>query len=247
MKKFTITDIAKKLNVSKTTVSFVLNGKGDERNISKETQKRIRDLALLLNYQPSAVAQSLKKGKTNSIGYLVPDISNLFFARIGRKIEDLLLKKGYHLFIGSTDEDPEKELELINSLMSRRVDGLIIASSRIESIKSILKSKFPVVLFDREDENIEANYVLVENKKSMSKAVNELIGSGCSKIGLLSITPDVFSLKQRIEGYENALVANGLEVLPDLIRTVNKNEIKKSVKEQLQFLVEAKRATTIFG
>ncbi|NJM16958.1 MAG: LacI family transcriptional regulator [Bacteroidales bacterium] len=94
--KVSLQVIASSLGVSKTTVSFVLNGKGNERNISKGTQERILKLAAALDYQPNLVAQNLKKGVTNTIGYLVPDISNPFFARLGRKIEGLLYANGYH-------------------------------------------------------------------------------------------------------------------------------------------------------
>ena len=93
MKKKSIKDIAQDLGLSKTTVSFVLNNKGDEKNISKKTQQRILEYIQEVNYQPNQIAKSLKKGKTNTIGYLVPDISNPFFAKIGRLLEDHFWEK----------------------------------------------------------------------------------------------------------------------------------------------------------
>lgn len=240
MKKKSIKDIAQDLGVSKTTVSFVLNKKGDEKNISKKTQKLILDYIKEVNYQPNQIAKSLKNGTTNTIGYLVPDISNPFFAKIGRIIEDRFWDMGYHLIIGSTDEKKEKEELLLNMFANRQVDGLIIASCFINSdaLKSLSKQNFPMVFFDREDPSVLANYILVENKIPMKEAIQQTIDNGAKKIGLLSITPDVYSLKLRIEGYKQALLDNGLEQDENLLRIVNNNQIKESAQKELEYLIE---------
>lgn len=240
MKKKSIKDIAQDLGVSKTTVSFVLNEKGDEKNISKKTQKLILDYIKEVNYQPNQIAKSLKNGTTNTIGYLVPDISNPFFAKIGRIIEDRLWDMGYHLIIGSTDEKKEKEELLLNMFANRQVDGLIIASCFINSdvLKSLSKQNFPMVFFDREDPSVLANYILVENKIPMKEAIQQTIDNGAKRIGLLSITPDVYSLKLRIEGYKQALLDNGLEQDENLLRIVNNNQIKESAQKELEYLIE---------
>jgi LacI family transcriptional regulator len=247
MKKTSIADIAKQLGLSKTTVSFVLNHKGDEKKISVQTQQRIFALAGKLNYQPDSVAQSLKTGRSNTIGYLVPDIANPFFARIGRKIEDLLADDGYNLIIGSTDENASKETALINTLVSRKTDGLIIASTSIRSktISHLLLKNFPLVLFDREDPEIKANYIVVENKSSMKNAVAELVTSGHRKIGLLSITPQVYSLKLRIEGFREAMQSVP-DYDPHLIRTVNYSDIKQSTHKEIRKLMEHKVDAIVF-
>jgi LacI family transcriptional regulator len=248
MKKISITDIANRLGVSKTTVSFVLNNKGDEKNISKQTQEKVQALVKELNYTPSQVAKSLKIGSTKTIGYLIPDISNLFYARIGRKIEDYLAKEGYHLFIASTDENWQKEKEQINSFIGRQVDGLILASSKVNSntVKGLIQRNFPLVLFDRASEEVDANYILVENEKSMQQAVEELIKEGANKIGLLSITPNVFSLNLRIKGYKNALKNKQLSVNKELIRTVELENIKESVYKELKALVDMNVDAVVF-
>lgn len=247
MKKTSIADIAKQLGISKTTVSFVLNHKGDEKKISTQTQQRIFELAGKLNYQPDSVAQSLKTGRSNTIGYLVPDIANPFFARTGRKIEDLLADHGYNLIIGSTDENASKETALINTLVSRKTDGLIIASTYIRSkiISHLLNKKFPLVLFDREDPKIQANYIVVENKSSMKNAVAELVAAGHRKIGLLSITPQVYSLKLRIEGFREAMLPVS-EYDPGLIRTVNYSDIKQSTQKEIKILMDHQVEAIVF-
>jgi len=248
LKKKSIKDIAQDLGVSKTTVSFVLNKKGDEKNISKKTQKLILDYIKEVNYQPNQIAKSLKNGTTNTIGYLVPDISNPFFAKIGRIIEDRLWDMGYHLIIGSTDEKKEKEELLLNMFANRQVDGLIIASCFINSdtLKSFTKQNFPMVFFDREDPAVLANYILVENKIPMKEAIQQTIDNGAKRIGLLSITPDVYSLKLRIEGYKQALLDNGLEQDENLLRIVNNNQIKESAQKELKFLIEADVDVVVF-
>jgi LacI family transcriptional regulator len=241
LKKKSIKDIAADLGISKTTVSFVLNDRGDEKNISAKTQKKILDYIKEVNYKPNQIAQSLKKGQTNTIGYLVPDISNTFFARIGRLLEDKLWEKGYHLIIGSTDEDEKKEAKLLDMFVNRQTDALVLASCDIKNknIKSLLKRDYPMVFFDREDMDIEANYIVVENTISMKTAVQEAINAGAQKIGMITLTPDVYSIKNRIEGYKLALEENGMEISEDLILVADNNNIKQSTEEQLVSLIEA--------
>ncbi|MBI9057270.1 MAG: LacI family DNA-binding transcriptional regulator [Labilibaculum sp.] len=240
MKKKSIKDIAQDLGFSKTTVSFVLNNKGDEKNISKKTQEKILAYVHEVNYQPNQIAKSLKNGTTNTIGYLVPDISNPFYAKIGRLIEDLLAAKGYHLIIGSTDEKQEKEDSLLNMFVNRQVDGLILAScfENLGMLKTLAAQRFPMVFFDRESPDFNGNYILVENKNAMRSAVDKVINKGAKRIGLLSITPNVYSLKLRIDGYKQALIENNIDVDEDLIRVVEIDDLKESSKTQLTFLME---------
>ena len=248
MKKKSIKDIAQDLGFSKTTVSFVLNNKGDEKNISKKTQQKILDYVREVNYQPNQIAKSLKKGTTNTIGYLVPDISNPFYAKIGRLIEDLLADKGYHLIIGSTDEKQEKEDSLLNMFVNRQVDGLILASSfeNVGMLKTLAAQRFPMVFFDREDPDFVGNYILVQNQNPMRDAVQKVIDKGAKKIGLLSITPDVYSLKLRIDGYKEALIQNDIEVNSDLIRIVDNNHLKESTQNQMDYLMSQNVDAVVF-
>lgn len=248
MKKKSIKDIAQDLGLSKTTVSFVLNNKGDEKNISKLTQEKILEYVRKVNYQPNQIAKSLKKGKTNTIGYLVPDISNPFFAKIGRLIEDLLADRGYHLIIGSTDEKQKKEDSLLNMFVNRQVDGIILASTfeNTGMLKSLAAQQFPMVFFDRENPDFNGNYILVENKNAMKDAIQTVIDKGAKKIGLLSITPDIYSIHHRINGYKAALQENSIQLDTDLIRIVDNQDLKNSTLEQLRYLMEKKVDTVVF-
>ncbi len=248
MKKKSIKDIAQDLGLSKTTVSFVLNDKGDEKNISQKTQKRVLDYVKEVNYQPNQIAKSLKQGQTNTIGYLIPDISNPFFAKIGRLLEDHFWEKGYHLLIGSTDENKDKEAQLLNMFVNRQVDALIVASCFIQSdtIKSLLARDFPLVFFDREDPDVIANYILVENKISMKNAVEKAIDLGSKKLGLITLTPDVYSLKNRIDGYKMALESKHIDLDEKLVRIVDNNELKKGTEKELKALIESDVDTVVF-
>ena len=248
MKKKSIKDIAQDLGLSKTTVSFVLNDKGDEKNISKKTQKKVLDYVKKVNYHPNQIAKSLKQGQTNTIGYLVPDISNPFFAKIGRLLEDHFWEKGYHLIIGSTDENKDKETQVLNMFVNRQVDALIVASCFIQSdtIKTLLSRDFPLVFFDREDPDVKANYILVENKISMKNAIEKTINSGAKKLGLITLTPDIYSLKNRIEGYKKALKDNHIVFDNNLIRIVDNNDLKATTERELRKLIELDVDTIVF-
>lgn len=129
MKKVSLKDIADSLGVSKALVSLVLNGKGDERGINKDTQERVRKKAKELNYIPNQYARGLRVGRTDTIGVIVPDISNVFYGKLCKAIEQEAYRKGFNLIISNTYEDVQKEKKLITNLINRNIDGLILASS----------------------------------------------------------------------------------------------------------------------
>ena len=193
MKKTSLADIAKALDVSKTLVSMVLNGQGDLHGINVNTQKRVMDKAKELNYKPNRMARGLRTGKSNSIGLIVADIANPFYAKIARSIEDYAYDKGFHLMFASSDENPKREEELIDMLTDRQVDGLIIASTLNESNKQPLvnlkNSNIPFVLIDRYIEGIEVDMVVGDNEKGAFDLTNHLLDKGKKKIALLTVSP----------------------------------------------------------
>ncbi len=138
--KITIEDLAKMVGVSKTTVSLVLNGKAV--SIGKETKKKILKLAEELNYVPNSIARSLATKKTNTIGVILPDISNPFFAEMTKAIEDASNNLGYNIILCNTENDRTKEDEYIKILLSRNIDGIIfIASGNGSKALKIMESK----------------------------------------------------------------------------------------------------------
>ena len=206
--KITIAEIAQELGVSTTLVSMVINGKADQHNINKKTQKRVWDKIKELDYKPNTVARSLRTGKTQSIGLIVADISNPFYAKLARVIEDQLREKGFHLIISSSDENPENEENLIHTMLEHQVDGLIIASTQKNKapFKQLQSQSHPFVLVDRNIPELKASYVGVNNYQSAYSLTKTIIEKGYSEIYYLSVKPDHLStIRERERGYLDAI------------------------------------------
>lgn len=231
-KKTSLADIAKALGVSKTLVSMVLNGKGNQNGINEDTQKRVWAKAKELNYKPNLMARSLRTGKSNTIGLIVSDISNAFYAQMCRAVEDAANKQNYTVLFGSSDEKPEKEQQLIQMLRDRLVDGLVLSTTQdnIEGIQELKEDKYPFVLIDRTIPSVETPYVTADNFQGGRDAVQHLIDKGYRRIGLLRISPShLTSISERVRGYREALETNGIAYDPDLVREVPYNNIQETI------------------
>lgn len=171
-KRTSLADIADSLNISKSTVSFVLNGKGKQFNISTKTQQLILDKANELNYVPNYFAKSLREGKTHTIGLVLADISNPFYSELSKSIQEALYAKGFSLFIVSTNDDPEMELKLMQELILRSVDALIISPcNEIPALKTILdQTPIPVVWVDRIGDE-HADFVGIDNQHEAARII----------------------------------------------------------------------------
>lgn len=223
MKKVVLNDIAASLGVSKALVSMVLNNQGDKNGISKATQERVWQKARELNYIPNHIARGLRLGKSMMIGLIVPDIANIFFSKIARKIEDIVNKAGYNLIISSSDENSERELQLIRKFTERQVDGLIVASTQADrtEFQQLRRDGFPIILIDRSMNISDLDYIGVDNIEGSFKAVNHLIDQGYRKIGMLKPGPShLRNLRDRETGYRKALKSSGIRIKEDLIREV---------------------------
>ncbi len=238
--KKSIGDLAKELGISRTTISFVLNGKGDEYKISESTQKRVLDLVKKWNYRPNTAARNLRLGKTHAIGFIVPDVSNPFFAMMARMLGEYASNHGYHVMFGSTDGIVLQEAEIIDR-MRQSVDGILMASADVnsEAVRKLVNSNYPLVLFDRVnvDPAMEVCTIGVENRYGMARVVQHIINKGCRRIGLLTLNPYLDVIQQRIEGYKSALIEAGLPVDEKLIREAPYNNLKQGVVEELGFLL----------
>lgn len=250
MKKTSLADIAAHLGVSKTLVSMVLNHKGDEHAISKETQKRVVEAAKKLNYQPNQIARSLRIGKSKTIGLIVADISNSFYAKISRLIEDNSSRLGYNLIICSTDENSEKERNLLDMLKNRQVDGIILSSTLRNSaeIKDILFDNYPLVLIDRAFPDMQTNSVIVDNYLGSRKAIEHLIDSGFQKIAHFTISPSYVScIVDRKNGYLHVMKERKLDK-HNLVVEIPFNDVRNSVYEYLKdFNKENRNIDAIFA
>ena len=241
MKKISIKDIAKELNVSVSTVSLVLNGKGDEKRISRITQERIIKCAHEKNYKANVFAKGLKKGRSEMLGLIIPNISDFFYAKIASRIEKQAARHGYTVIYSSTEESPEKESELIHSMLDRQVEGLMIASSQRNSldIKNLIKMKFPFVLFDRHYPELNTDYVIVDNKGGVIHAVNHLVEQGSKNIGFVTLHSEIEVLKQRFYGYRDGLEENGLNCYSSYIQHVENADYQRQVKLAIHRLLES--------
>jgi len=210
-KKESIHDIAQKLNISAATVSYVLNGKGDEKRISKDLQKTIRNYIKKSGYQPSMIARSLRTGKSQIIGMLVESISDPFFSSIARIIEDKASKLGYKILYSSTDNNIQKTKELIRLFRERQVDGYIIAPTPgIEKeIKELMAVNMPLVLFDRFFSNLSTVNVVVDNMGGCYKAILHFIQCGYKKIAMVTLDSGQVQMTDRLAGYTKAIEENG--------------------------------------
>jgi LacI family transcriptional regulator len=212
-KKLLISDIAKQLNVSITTVSFILNGKAKEKRISDSLAEKVLKLVEEVNYKPNQLAQSLRTGKTKTIGLIVEDISNPFFANIARLIEERAYKEGYRIIYCSTEDNTAKTRELIHMFRDKHVDGYIITPPEgvNEDISELIQEGLPVVLIDRQIAGLDVNLVVVDNLAGAYSATSHLIGQGYREIAFVTTDSRQNQMLQRLEGYRQALSRFGLE------------------------------------
>jgi len=210
-RRISIKDIARHLGVSTALVSYVLNGKTGR--VSVEMAEKIRAAAAELNYRPNLIARSLQSGKTNTLGLILADISNPFFSHIARIIEDEAKKSGYTVIFGSIDEDAEKSQLLLDTLLNRQVDALIIAPAEFteDQLRALQDKRIPFVLIDRYFKDVQANCVRIDNYQASYNAVTHLIATGSTRIAMLTYDTGMQHIVERIAGYRAALRDHGIE------------------------------------
>jgi LacI family transcriptional regulator len=237
MKKTSLSDIAKHLGVSKTLVSFVLNGKGKEFRISEEICKKVLDIAKELNYQPNRIAQGLRTGKTNTIGLIIADIANPFFGILGREIEKEAARHGYSVIFCSSDENPDKSRQQIAMLQQSQVDGYIISPPKHseDQIRALAKGSVPFVLIDRYFPEIDCNYIVVDNFDAAYNATKHLLSMGRKRIANITVNLDLVNMIERAAGYRQALKDAAIEIDENLIKILpfshNNKDVARAIKE----------------
>jgi LacI family transcriptional regulator len=238
-KRVSLKDIAQKVGVSTALVSYVLNNQKENR-ISKEVAQKIRDAAKMLNYRPNQIAKSLKTNKTFTIGLIVADIANAFFSTLARIIEDEAEKNNYTVIFGSSDEMPERSQKLIDVLLDRQVDGLIIAPAENseEQIKKLQDRGIPLVLIDRYFPALDVNYVGVNNYDAAYQCAVHLIEAGRKLIGILGFKTNLLHLQDRKKGFLKAMKENGRTLPKSQIREVQLDAAKEEVEESIQQLLQ---------
>lgn len=219
MKKISLQEIARLAGVSKTTVSVVLNNRGEQYGISAKTQRRVREIAQRFNYAPNKMARGLRLKKTQTIGLVVPDLSNWFFSQLSGSFQDVVAEAGYHLYITSSNYDEKEEHKTINDLLAWHIDGLIVASMmKKEQIpQNFLHSQVPIVYIDRRIESENISWVASDNIQGAYDLVSYLCSTGVQEIYYLGGLETLSTFIHRVEGYRRALEDHGIHFNPDLV------------------------------
>ncbi|GAA4818127.1 LacI family DNA-binding transcriptional regulator [Litoribaculum gwangyangense] len=217
-KKITIKDIANVLNISPAAVSKALH---DDSRISKKTKEAVKKVAKDLNYQPNHLASALRKGKSNLVGVIVPRTNSNFFSSVIENIEEVLNKEGYHIIITQSNESYKKECANIDTLLFTQVDG-IIASMANETVDlshyEKIKSKgIPLILFDRGENDLNVDYIGINDYDSSHMIVEHLISKGCKRIAHIGGFKRTRIFNNRIRGYLDAIKKHHLSFENDLL------------------------------
>ena len=217
-KPVTIHDIARKLNISASTVSRALN---NHPRISVETIRKVKNAARKFNYQPNVLASSLRTGKGRSIGLIVPKINRFFFADTISGIESVITPAGFNLIICQSNEQYSREVENVKTLISSRVAGIIISISGetrdAGHLKMIIENDIPLVQFDRACEGIRSSKVLNTNEAGAFEATTHLIQRGYRKIACFAGSLVLNIYQERLEGYRKALKSAGMKFDDEMV------------------------------
>jgi len=219
--KITIKDIAKMANVSITTVSLVLNDKPSR--ISKAKKEEIKKLAKQYHYQANMSAKNLVSRKSKTIGLLIPDIENFFFASLAKHVEDELRKSGFSMILVNSDDLYENDIALISNLINRGVDGLIVtisneSYSQADNMKKFLKNiETPLVMVDRVFEDLEVSKVYFDNQLGGYEATQHAIRQGHKNIAIITTKKESLNGYYRYKGYLKALKENNISINPNYI------------------------------
>lgn len=232
--KATLKQIAKELNVSVSTVSKALN---DSPEISEQTKVKIKEYAKLKNYKPNVIGLNLKNRKTKTIGVIIPNILNSFFAKVFSGIEKVADKKGYNVITCISNESLEKEIHTLEMLSNGTIDGFILSVSEeaqklqeYSHFSAIINDGTPIVMFDRIADEVECDKVVVDDFDSALNSTQHLINLGCKNIALISSVDNLSVGKLRADGYLKALKDNNIPVNEKIIlRTDSEDDMKSKI------------------
>jgi len=213
----TIKEVAKLAGVSTTTVSYVIN---KTRFVSEETRAKVLKAINELGYHPNIVARSLRSRRTGTVGLMICDLMNPFFAEVLQGIETYLGKKKYDIIVTNTNYDFDKEKESVEMLYGKQVEGVIIVpgGNNDEHIKFLIERNIPVVLLDKKIENLNVDVVLVNNVEGSKRLVEHMISLEHERIGIITGPLNSTTGKERLEGYLKALREHSIPEDKNLIK-----------------------------
>ncbi len=232
--QITIKDLAKQLGISPSTVSRALK---DHPDISEHTKTKVKALAEELKYKPNAIALSLQSSKSNIIGIIVPQIVHHFFSSVISGIEEYATNKAYNIVITQSNEVIEKEIKNAQTLVSSRVDGIIVSRTKhtndFKHFQNIIDRDIPIVFFDRTCHGLKTDKVVIDDYRAAYEATEYLIKTGCKKIAHFS-GPEILKISaKRMWGFRDALKKNNIPIDEDLIIKADNFEDAKKITAKL--------------
>ncbi len=239
--QITIKDIARILGISPSTVSRALK---DHPDINADTKKAVNELANKLKYQPNAVALSLKNSRSNTIGVIIPEIVHHFFSSVISGIDDIANDKGFTVIICQSNESFTREVANARTLLAHRVDGVLVSISKetntYDHLIDLRDGGLPLVFFDRIAPGIEADQVIIDDRKSAYKATRHLIETGRKRIAHFAGPQNLIIGRERLQGYLDALNEFGIPVDQQLIIEADsfelaRNAVNKMIESEIEF------------
>ncbi|REE05868.1 LacI family DNA-binding transcriptional regulator [Marinoscillum furvescens] len=245
--RITLKDLAKKLNLSPSTISRAL---ADHHSIGEETKKRVREKAEEVGFTPNSIAASFRKKKTKSIGIIVPRIDVHFHSRVISGIEEFAYKTGYNVTIFQSKDSFVREKEITKILQNRMVEGIIVCLSietqDYEHFKRFKKLGMPLVFYDRVPSSLDANKIIVNDFESAFTATEHLIKNNCKRIAHIAGSQNTDIFKERLKGYTAALKKHHLKIDPDLILPTNNLSYEEGVICANKYLEMESRPDGVF-
>jgi LacI family transcriptional regulator len=212
----TIYDVARRAEVSPATVSRVVNG---HANVDPALAERVRAAMRELHYRPNAVARNLRRSRTTLWAVIIADIGNPFFTALVRGVEDVAQGAGYSVVLCNSDDDAGKETQYVDAALAEQMAGVIISpSGDAANVNRLIDARVPVVVIDRQADDVRADTVLVDNEHAAELATTHLIESGYQRIACITGPHSVFTADQRLRGYRRALESHGRAFDPELVR-----------------------------
>ena len=212
----TLDEVAKLAGVSKTTASYVINGKAQKYRISEKTQRKVMTVVEEYNYRPDLAASTLRAGQSRSFGLIIPDLENTSYARLAKLLEQNSRSAGYQILIGCSDDNSETEKSVVQALVSRKVDALFVASVIPEASEFYLelqKNGTPVIALDRPLDDEHFSCVVSEDFGAAFDLTNSLISDSVTKIGLIGALPELNISRERELGFCSAAKQANIETL----------------------------------
>lgn len=248
-KKSTIKDIAAVLGLTPSAVSKALN---DHPRISDKTKIAVSEVAAQLNYEPNYLSSALRKGKSNLVGVIIPRVNSHFFSSVVENIEKVLNLNGYNIIMTQSNELFTKECQEIDTLLRIQVDGIIASMANettdLEYYKKIKSKGVELVLFDRGEEELNVDYIGIDDYKSSHLVIEHLVSQNCKRIAHIAGFKHIRIYKERIRGYKDALEKSGLAVQENWIIESNlRLEDGRRIMQQLLDLPEKPDAVYVAG